>query len=706
MISVAVKIETECGTCRMPVPVNTLAREVGCQSCGRPTVIGGEVWQALLRDPVYEGPKMLRNEGRRRRAGKVSATYSRRGPCCQGCERELSAASIQEVPDQAMLRCERCAQQTWVRRVSAELAGALPNITHLVGEDPDPVAQTPALAAEAATFPCPQCGSPVPFDGVNRACTCRFCSASVHVPDEFVYRGRRKVAASWFLCFHPSIVEAAPAPVAVAAGLFDWEELPEVVVDPDGNLYCAATQLHWVAGRNGDPKQIVDHVVWSIDSSLNVRWIQRNCSKAGRLVLFPDDTLLVIGDEKSAPAWLSCKAGTPAGEVIATAEQIAADVLDCDHSTRDRDGSLLVQKSGMLRRISPSGAQMPVWPKGAPWDEAAESAGADDEDEQPPQVTLQISAKGMLLVTRGENPSRAWLPFEAGASVDEGGSAAGEGARDLARREGIPLLPQLLKLQQVAASGAEIPGGPEHAPGHGDEVDDADAARDSDAAAEDAGDPFCWSLHSFPGRSEHLEMTSARVDCGPDGSIFLREADGLTRFDVSGRKIYHVNFPHDDLVLARHAFGADSSGNAYMLGDGQLMRVGATGARSVVLRADRDRLPRENMRIKVSPDGTFWLFGEKGLAWRFDSGGRLLFASEKEPRPRKPTYSELLQEKLDASQRAFQAHMAAVQAEAQRMVDEAVEREANAQRRSNRIGCVLSVVVAIAMFLFFMWENL
>ncbi|WP_437555703.1 hypothetical protein WME97_14170 [Sorangium sp. So ce367] len=97
MISVAVRIETECGTCRMPIPVNTLAREVGCPSCGRSAQVSGDIWQALLRDPVYDGPRMLRNEGRRSRAGGLSVAYTRLGPCCQGCGKEIPVASIVEV---------------------------------------------------------------------------------------------------------------------------------------------------------------------------------------------------------------------------------------------------------------------------------------------------------------------------------------------------------------------------------------------------------------------------------------------------------------------------------------------------------------------------------------------------------------------------------------------------------------------------------
>ncbi|WP_438020686.1 hypothetical protein WMF18_17125 [Sorangium sp. So ce315] len=372
MISVAVKVETECGTCRLPTPVNTLAREVSCASCGRPAALADDLWKALLRHPIHDGPKMLLKEGRSTSAGKLSAAYTRRAPSCQGCDKEIPVEDIREVREQATLTCARCAKRTWVRTVPVELAGALPGITHLVGEDPDPAAMASEGAAEAATFPCPQCGSPVPFDGVTRACVCRFCSASVHVPDDFVFRGRRKVAASWFLCFDPSITDAAPAAEAVSAGLFDWEEEPpQVAVDAEGNLYCAATQAHWVASKPFIVSQKRDHVLWSIDPSLNVRWIQRGRLKAARLVLSPRGALLVTDPGKPPQPWLSSETGTPTEVANHSSPGIVDLLRDCDDLTCCADGSLLFLAKNKMRRTASNGVEALVWPHGDSRDHTA-----------------------------------------------------------------------------------------------------------------------------------------------------------------------------------------------------------------------------------------------------------------------------------------------------------------------------------------------
>ncbi|WP_438028937.1 hypothetical protein [Sorangium sp. So ce233] len=526
MISVAVRIETECGTCRMPMPVNTLAREVGCQSCGRPTALGAALWQALLRDPVYDGPRMLRNEGRRSLTGKLSAAYTRLGPCCHGCEKEIPAASIQEVREQAMLRCDRCAKQTWVRTVPAEFAGALPNITHIVGEDPDPLTLAPALAAEAATFPCPQCGSPVPFDGVNRACTCRFCNASVHVPDDFVYRGRRKVAARWFLCFHPLVADGAPAAMAVVAGLFDWEEPPDVAVDAADNLYCAARQSHQVTVGYETTKK-TDDVIWSVDRSLNIRWLHRNRSKAVRLVLSPKGTLLVTGWGWSSRPWLSVETGAPVGG----APEIDMNLLDCHDMACDHDGSLMILKGDRLRRITPEGAEMPVWPGGA-----------------------------------------------------------------------------------------------------------------------QRGDTHASSPRNFPDCPVEVSTADMRVCCGPDGSIYLMNQHELARFEATGRKIYGVTLFFDPPGSKYRTLGADVHGNAYVLRSRQLVRISSTGEQTVVLESKIGALPEARMSIAVCRDGSIWLFGAKGRAWKFAPGGALLFASEKEFRADRVAANELSQQTRSAPQ--------------------------------------------------------
>jgi len=571
MLSVAIEVQTECGTCRLPMPVNTLAAEVSCPSCGRPTAISTGLWKALLREPMYDGPRMLPNEGRRASADKLSLSYIRRGPCCHGCKQAIPLASITEVQDEAALRCDRCAEPTRVRAVPAALAGALPNITHLVGEDPDPLAGATASPAEAATLLCPQCGSPVPFDGVTRAVTCRFCNASVHVPDNFIYRGKRRVVAPWFLCFHPSISDGAPAAQAIAAGLFDWMEPPVAAVDADGNLYCAATQSHWVATKDGSFTQEIEHVLWSVDPSLNVRWVQRGVSKPRHLALSPRGRLLLIGWGRATNAWFSCQTGERNGSVY-------SDRLECEDLTCDREGFLLILTDQALRRVSPEGSEVRTWPGGA---------------------------------------SRS----------------------------------------KPSMSPRELP--------------------------------------DYP--AEMNTEASMRVHCGPDGSIYLMGLDEIARFDADGRKIYGVKLPAEAADSRYRTLGADRLGNIYVLCSKKLVSLSPTGEARVILESNRDALPRSEMSIAACPDGAFWLFGKGGLAWEFDASGALLFASEKEPRPRKPTAQEVMQ-------RQTEGRMAQAMAEAREAQERVNEREEIEFERRRRIGLLMLMGIVILMMLLFVFS--
>ncbi|WP_437986098.1 hypothetical protein [Sorangium sp. So ce117] len=582
MISVAVKIETECGTCRMPMPVNTLAREVGCPSCGRPAALGVDLWQALLRDPLYNGPRLLPNEVRRSAAGKLSAAYIRRAPACQGCEKAIPASSIQAVVDQAMLRCDRCAVQTWVRRVPPELAGALPDITHLVGEEPDRLAGAPAPQAEPATFPCPQCGSPVAFDGVSRACACRFCSASVHVPDEFVYRGRRRVVAHWYLCFAPSVVVRTPAAQAVAAGLFDWEGLPEAAVDAEGNLYCAATQSRWYLDQAGRTQHKNDRVLWSMDPSLGIRWLQRDRPDEVRFLGCAKDTLLVIDAGGAPPLRLASATGAPLESAGAVAPSIELSLIEQGCLSYDHDGSLLLHKDGKLQRIGPDGAAMRVWADGA---------------------------------TRS-----------------------------------------------------------------------------------DTGEDSYWSLTSLADHPVTLSsLASTSIHCGPDGSLYLLDANLLARFERGGRKVYCVEIGGGSADRPRGAVGADRDGNAYVIRGDRLVRVGATGNESVILHVERDALPRSDMSIAVCPDGSFWLFGKEGLAWKFDPRCKLLFASEKEPRPKNPAMREVMDQQLENGLAMINVQVEAIREDAMRSAREMDRLENERQARPYKYSWIFMILFIAAL---------
>jgi DNA-directed RNA polymerase subunit RPC12/RpoP len=585
MVSLAIELKTTCDTCDLPMPVNTLAPEVSCASCGRPTTVGTVVWTALFRMPLYDGPRMLASETRKSTAGKLQATYARMSPQCWGCQKEIPLESVQEVTGQAFLRCDRCGKSTWVRAVPTDLAAVLPGITHLLGEDPEPLSRGPAPAPELAVFPCPQCGSPLPFDGATRALTCRYCGAHAHVPDDFVYRGRSRIAKRWFLCFDPSVPDAAPLPRAVAAGLFDWEGLAQGVVDAEGNVYCACIQVHWFLTGGSRVDERRDFVLWSVDPALNVRWVRRDLryemGEDLRVNFSPPGELLITDRRCTSQLRLSCADGSTVAEIGGPKPATLEGLAVYEDLTCDRDGSVFMLREGRLLRLDPSGKEIPTWLKGA----------------------------------SGEEGSR------------------------------------LLE------------------------------------------------LHDYP---VQFETSATQIHVAFDGSVYLCNYE-LIRYESDGRKSYCVDLsPFPDPTFS--TLGGDGRGFAYLLGEDAVLRFSPSGACETVLKRERGGLPQYEMNLAVAPDGSFWLFGTEGLAWKFAPDSALLFASGNEQRPKKVTEEDLERQVQVASEQKIEAMMADAMAKAEAtqkaMAGNIAQITAQEQKRETRIGvisCFITLIIALVI---------
>lgn len=586
MVSLAIELKTTCDTCDLPMPVNTLAPEVSCASCGRPTTVGTVVWTALFRMPLYDGPRMLASETRKSTAGKLQATYARISPQCWGCQKEIPLESVQEVTGQAFLPCDRCGKCTWVRAVPTDLAAVLPGITHLIGEDPEPLSSGPAPAPELAVFPCPQCGSPLPFDGATRALTCRYCGAHAHVPDDFVYRGRSRIAKRWFLCFDPSVPDAAPLPRAVAAGLFDWEGPAQGVVDTEGNVYCACIQVHWFLTGGSRVDERRDFVLWSVDPALNVRWVRRDLryemGEDLRVSFSPPGELLITDRRCTSHLRLSCADGSTVAEIGGPKPATLEGLALYEDLTCDRDGSVLMLKEGRLLRLDPSGKEIPTWLKGA----------------------------------SGEEGNR------------------------------------LLELQDYPVQ---------------------------------------------------LDTSATQIHVAFDGSVYLCNHD-LIRYESDGRKSYCVDLP----LFPEPKFstlGGDGRGFAYIMGEDVVLRFSPSGASETVLKRERGGLPQKEMNLAVAPEGSFWLFGAEGLAWKFAPDGAVLFASGSEQRPQKITAKDLhrqVEEAWKRKQMAIEAKaMAKAEAGQKELIDKVNQMRAQERAREKRdsIGSLLFGIIVVLVFL-------
>ncbi|KYF74191.1 hypothetical protein BE11_15590 [Sorangium cellulosum] len=172
----------------------------------------------------------------------------------------------------------------------------------------------------------------------------------------------------------------------------------------------------------------------------------------------------------------------------------------------------------------------------------------------------------------------------------------------------------------------------------------------------------------------------------------------LARFDADGRKIYCVELPDEAPSRRNRAIGADLHGNAYVLRHSQLLRVDAAGKQNVLLHSYRDALPQLTTSIAVCPDGAFWLFGVMGFAWKFDPGGKLLYASKEEPGTGGG--------RVDAETAARIEQIEQLRALSLRRSEDVVKSAKEERDRQDRIGCVFGVVLLIAVLLFCLWLSL
>jgi hypothetical protein len=296
-------------------------------------------------------------------------------------------------------------------------------------------------------------------------------------------------------------------------------------------------------------------------------------------------------------------------------------------------------------------------------------------------MRFALSPKGRLLVTGRKTADNSWFSCSTGTRLGRIDSELLDCEDLTCDRDGGMLILKGRKLRRLAPEGAEVPAWP------------GDASQ---------SEPF-MGPRALPDRPVAMNTEAGMRICnGPDGSIYLMDFEEIARFDASGRKIYGVKLPSDAAGPQYRVLGADLLGNAYVLRRKKLVRISPTGERSVILESKRDALPREEMSLTVCPDGSFWLFGRDGLAWKLDPGGGLLFASEKDPKFKKPSAQEAWQRAMDA----LEAQGGPEKPEWQRLADERKAAELRKSQRHVRIfllgagAVVFLVVVGLLVVIF------
>lgn len=197
MIPLRLELSLQCVACHAPVALNAITPHVTCGSCGRTVSLGVERWRELLRAPLEEAAAM--REGEQRDAsfdspeGVCRRVYRREPPRCVACADAIApeAAAASAKPS-GWLGCTKCRRSILTR--------ALPTITTgvacFVGEDVDLAFDRAQPQKEPVAIACPSCGGALPADGSARVFACKFCQATVHLPDADLPAGRFHVVCS------------------------------------------------------------------------------------------------------------------------------------------------------------------------------------------------------------------------------------------------------------------------------------------------------------------------------------------------------------------------------------------------------------------------------------------------------------------------------------------------------------------------------
>ena len=338
MTPIRLELSLQCVACHAPIALNAVAPSVVCGGCGRKVSLGVERWRELLRAPLEEVGSM--REGEQRDAsfespeGVCRRVYRREPLRCVACASPVAeAASTAAARPSGWVGCGQCHRSILARA----LPTIAPGVACFVGEDAELAFGRGQQQKEPVAVACPGCGGNIPADGAERVFACKYCHATVHLPDEVWARlhPTRPVQAFW------ALVATAAAPHVHEAPCYG--AVRAAALDAAGNVYLAA-----------------ENAVYSLDAHMNPRWVRTDIHVTERMfMLWPDGRIWVHG--RTSPVILSCEDGHtlgpgppfPSAEFTTYAVQ-GASVIVSLHSPIETPAS-------RVRRMSLDGGQLELF---------------------------------------------------------------------------------------------------------------------------------------------------------------------------------------------------------------------------------------------------------------------------------------------------------------------------------------------------------
>lgn len=227
------EFRTSCTRCGNPVVFDGPVESTSCAFCQHPHELEGEDVAYIAKDVLGSYDSLEWKQGY---AGtlnmKLHYGVYRMLPRCAACRVELDVSGI-ATGTRDSLHCKECGVEACTHPAPDWIRRALPVASQVFRSV---VATGPSVEAAPVTIACPSCGGSLQASSNDaRTIGCRFCSASVYLPDDVWQRLHPvEVARSWFLRCDDSgglpPVEAAPEKVRKNRDA----EIPEI---PSGVRY-------------------------------------------------------------------------------------------------------------------------------------------------------------------------------------------------------------------------------------------------------------------------------------------------------------------------------------------------------------------------------------------------------------------------------------------------------------------------------------
>ncbi|WP_437835398.1 hypothetical protein [Sorangium sp. So ce1153] len=280
MEALSVTMRGRCQHCQAMLPINRVDTKVLCSVCGTSTEITGRVWQRLLREPLYRGPRLLPGEVQRVQDMSLSLEFSRSELVCRACRAPLAPSPRSS--GHAPLSCGSCGAQHACRRwpSSIPIAG-LDLGAILLGEDAE--AADEAAELDAAPPACAQCNAAL--DEGALVAGCERCGAVPH--GKRPSRPSRPPAPVTWLVASERLAPISAHTAVVQEGLFDWREAPRVAPLDDGGFVLLALARGELTAARRIVDDVHERVAVALEPDLRVRWLRRDrvSGPAGRQAL-------------------------------------------------------------------------------------------------------------------------------------------------------------------------------------------------------------------------------------------------------------------------------------------------------------------------------------------------------------------------------------------------------------------------------------